>query len=289
MKVREQPDFFDIFDESPLFAALTPMSRNSGESPAPVTGTLDILLQRGEDPNVRPRVRAPGLFEAASPWVIFARGTMSVFNMLSGPLMFPALRWNDSLNNAIFDLLMSYGADPNKPLLDRSGAHTVFSHFLKIATSRFLGEECFDPYLRTLDAFFRAGASLGVPQSGGVGPDAEAAFGNLARSRPDESVLASYCTELKGLMARLAADPGRARFLSSVTEKLIAYCSGREDLKRLSLAISEEFPQNMAEPLLQLVDSELEMGKKWGGMRKRHRESSSDGPSSASAKQVRGG
>ncbi|KAI0003491.1 hypothetical protein F4779DRAFT_97819 [Xylariaceae sp. FL0662B] len=176
------------------------MSLNNGESPPPVPATLEILLERGEDPNVLPRVRAPGPFEAPSPWVIFARSTKSVFNMLSGPLMFPALRWNASLDNALFDLLMSHGADPNTPLLDRRGAHTVFSHFLKISASRFLGEGCFDGYLRTLDAFFRAGASLGVPlASGAVDPDAEAAFGNLARSRPEESVLASHCAELKGL------------------------------------------------------------------------------------------
>ncbi|GAW17703.1 hypothetical protein ANO14919_071680 [Xylariales sp. No.14919] len=287
-KIIEQPDFFNVFDESPLFAALTPMSLNSGESPAPVIGTLDILLRRGEDPNVLPQARPPGLFEAASPWVIFARSTMSVFNMLSGPLMFPALRWNDTLNNAIFDLLMYHGADPNKALLDRSGAHTVFSHFLKISTSQFLGEECFDVYLRTLDAFFRAGASLGVPHNEVAGPDAEAAFGNLARSRPEESVLAAYCSELKGLMTRLAADPGRARFLSSVTEKLIMQCSSREeDLEMLSLAISEDFPQNIAEPLLRLVDSEPVMCKKRGGTRKRHRESWGDGSNRARVRQVR--
>ncbi|KAI0376230.1 hypothetical protein F5Y04DRAFT_215422 [Hypomontagnella monticulosa] len=287
-KLREQPDFFSIFDESPLFAALTPMSLNNGESPAPVTGTLEILLQRGEDPNVLPRVRAPGLFEEASPWVMFARGTMSVFNILSGPLMFPALRWNESLNNAIFDLLMSHGANPNQPLLDRPGAHTVFSHFLKISASRFLGEECFDVYLRTLDAFFRAGASLGVPPPNAVTDlNAWAAFGNLARSRPEESVLASYCAELKGLMTRLAADPGRARFLSSVTEKIILNSSNKEeDLERLSSAVTENFPQHVAGPLLRLVDSELEMCKKRRGAQKRHRESWGDGPYS-NVKQVK--
>ncbi|KKP01122.1 hypothetical protein THAR02_06756 [Trichoderma harzianum] len=121
-RIREQPDFFNILDESPLFAALTPMSLNSGESPAPIAKTLDVLLQQGEDPNVLPRVRGPYLEEVASPWMLFARGTMSVFNMLSGPLMFPALRWNDSLDNALFDLLMSYGADPNQALLDRPGS-----------------------------------------------------------------------------------------------------------------------------------------------------------------------
>ncbi|KAL6821224.1 hypothetical protein V8C40DRAFT_275841 [Trichoderma camerunense] len=289
-RIREQPDFFNIFDESPLFAALTPMSLNSGESPAPVAKTLDVLLQRGEDPNVLPQVRGPYLDEAASPWVLFARGTMSVFNMLSGPLMFPALRWNDSLDNALFDLLMSYGADPNQALLDRPGAHTVFSHFLKIATSRFLGEECFDGYLRTLDAFFRAGASLDVPHNGTIDSDALAAFGNLARSRPEESVLASYCTELKGLMSKLAADPGRARFLSSVTEKLIAHCSGEEeDLKRLVLAISEGLPQYVAEPLLQVIESKIEMSKKLGDTRKRRRESRGDSSYAGGVKQVRGG
>jgi len=56
----------------------------------------------------------------------------------------------------------------------------------------------------------------------------------------------------------------------------------------LSLAISEDFPQHIAEPLLRLVDSELEMGKKRGGTRKRHRESWGDGPYGTSVKQVRG-
>ncbi|KAJ8128361.1 hypothetical protein O1611_g5273 [Lasiodiplodia mahajangana] len=273
-KIREQPDFFNIFDESPLFAALMPMALNSGESPAPVTETLNIILQRGEDPNVLPRVRPPGLWEAVSPWVIFARGTMSVFNMLSGPLMFPALRWNESLNNAIFDLLMSHGADPNAALLDRLGAHTVFSHFLKISTSRFLGEE--------------AGASLGVPRNRAVDPNGETAWGNLARPHPEESVLASYCTELKGLMTRLAADPGRARFLSSVTEKLILHsASSEEDLEMLSLAISENLPEHIVKPLLRLIDSELEMNKKEGGTRKRLRESWGEGPYSAGVKHIK--
>ncbi|KAL6693661.1 hypothetical protein J3F84DRAFT_396049 [Trichoderma pleuroticola] len=253
-RIREQPDFFNIFDESPLFAALTPMSLNSGESPAPVARTLDVLLQRGEDPNVLPQVRGPYLEEAASPWVLFARGTMSVFNMLSGPLMFLALRWNDSLDNALFDLLMSYGADPNQALLDRPGAHRQ-----------------------------------APPHNGTVDPDALAAFGNLARSHPEESVLASYCTELKGLMSKLAADPGRAKFLSSVTEKLIVHCSGEEeDLERLLLAISEGLPQYVAEPLLQVIDSKLEMSTKRGDTRKRRRESWGDLSYSDSAKQARG-
>lgn len=184
-KIREQPDFFDVFDESPLFAALTPMCRSSGESPAPVPGVLDILLRRGEDPHVLPRQPGPGTgppegaSDAASPWVLFARSTMSVFNMLSGPLMFPALRWNASLKDATFSRLLSHGADPNVPLLDRYGARTVFSHFLDISLSKFLGEECFEGYLGTLDAFLRAGTRLGVPDLAGTeGSGAEAAFGN---------------------------------------------------------------------------------------------------------------
>ncbi|KEZ40804.1 Uncharacterized protein SAPIO_CDS8043 [Scedosporium apiospermum] len=259
-KIHEQPDFFDVFDESPLFAALTPMSRSSGKSPPPVPGVLDILLQRGEDPNVLPRQPGtPGVSEAASPWVIFARSTMSVFNMLSGPCMFPALRWNNSLKDATFDRLMSYGANPNMPLLDRVGARTVFSHFLDISLSKFLGEECFEDYLRTLDAFLRAGASLGVPDlTGTVDSDAEAAFGNLARRRPEESVLTSFCTELKGLLARLSADPRRAMFVSSVVEKLILHCSGREeDLRELQSAISIGCPAHIVTPLSQLIASKL--------------------------------
>lgn len=263
-KIREQPDFLDVFDESPLFAALMPMSRNSGESPAPATRVLDILLQRGEDPNVLPR--QPGTTpraasDAPSPWVLFARSTMSVFNMLSGPCMFPALRWNDSLRHGTFARLMAYGADPNMPLLDRAGARTVFSHFLDISLSRFLGDECFEDYLGTLDAFLRAGASLGVPPGHAVteGPGAETAFGNLARRRPEESVLASFCTELKGLQARLAADPQRASFVSSVVERLVLNSSDRiEDLRELDSAVSQGCPDHVAAPLSRLIVSKIE-------------------------------
>ncbi|KAI8258561.1 hypothetical protein K4K56_007022 [Colletotrichum sp. SAR 10_98] len=164
-KIAEQPNFFDVFDESPLFAALMPMSRDGGESPGPSSEVLDILLGRGEDPNLLTRqLDVPSALDAPSPWVLFARSTMSVFNMLSGPCMFPALRWNDALKNATFSRLLSHGANPNQPLLDRPAARTVFSHFLDIALSKFLGEECFEVYLRTLDSFLRAGASLGVPE-----------------------------------------------------------------------------------------------------------------------------
>ncbi|OHF03622.1 hypothetical protein CORC01_00941 [Colletotrichum orchidophilum] len=259
-KMRQVPDFFDVFDESPLFAALVPMSRDSGESPAPASNVLDILLRRGEDPNLLPREWSiAGALDAPSPWVLFARSTMSVFNTLSGPCMFPALRWNDALKNATFSRLLAHGADPNKPLLDRSGARTVFSHFLDIALSKFLCEECFEDYLKTLDSFLRAGASLGVPEPAATedGSRVDAAFGNLARRQPDESILASFCNELKGLLARLAADPPRATFTMSVLEKLILHCRGREeDLSELGLAISQGCPAHVSEPLARLIGSE---------------------------------
>ncbi|KAI8168192.1 hypothetical protein K4K54_009056 [Colletotrichum sp. SAR 10_86] len=76
-KISEQPDFFDVFDESPLFAALMPMSRDGGESPGPSSEVLDILLGRGEDPNLLPRqLDVPSALDAPSPWVLFARSTI---------------------------------------------------------------------------------------------------------------------------------------------------------------------------------------------------------------------
>ncbi|KAK7453002.1 hypothetical protein Landi51_03997 [Colletotrichum acutatum] len=244
-KIQQSPDFFDVFDESPLYAALMPMSRSSGESAAPAMEVLDILLRRGEDPNSIPReLGIVSDLDAPSSWVAFSRSTMSVFNMLSGSCMFPAKRWNDSLKNATFSRLLSHGADPNKPLLDRPGARTVFSHFLDISLSKFLGEECFEDYSRTLDAFLRAGASLGVPElKRQDGSTVEAAFGNLARRHPEESILASFCNELKGLTARLAADPPRATFTMLVLEKLIQHCRSREgDLSELKSAILQGCP-----------------------------------------------
>ncbi|KAJ0330123.1 hypothetical protein COL922a_012577 [Colletotrichum nupharicola] len=271
-KIAEQPNFFDVFDESPLFASLMPMSRDGGESPGPSSEVLDILLGRGEDPNLLPRQSdIPSALDASSTWVLFARSTISVFNMLSGPCMFPALRWNDSLRNATFSRLLSHGANPNQPLLDRPAARTVFSHFLDISLSRFLGEECFEDYLRTLDTFLRAGARFGVPEINRLeSPHVEPAFGNLARRRPEETVLASFCDELKGLMAKLTADPRRTNFIASVLEKVVLHCCGREeDLRELCLAISQGCPANVIVPLLQLVDSESSLSRECSSKRKR--------------------
>ncbi|KAN0102071.1 hypothetical protein V8E51_012581 [Hyaloscypha variabilis] len=278
-----KPDFFSIFDEPPLFAALTPMSISNSESPAPVSSTLELILQRGDSPNAKPQTPNPS--DAVSPWVTFARGVLSVFNMLSGPSMFPALRFNSSLNNGLFDLLLAHGANPNQHLLNRRGAHTVFSHFLDISLSSFLGSECFDGYLRTLDAFLRAGASLGVPDERDIDGESGEAFGNLARVRRDESVLGGFCDELATLLARLAADPERARFVSAVTGRIIFHCNGQEEeLRQLSVAISEGFPENFGEPLLRVIERELDKSNS----RKRHRGSWSEEVSRSAVKHFRG-
>ncbi|KAL6363064.1 hypothetical protein LRP88_02466 [Fusarium phalaenopsidis] len=65
-KTREEPGYFDVFDESPLFAALMPMSHSSSESPAPMPKVLNLLLQCSEDPNVLPRQQS-ATSNAASP------------------------------------------------------------------------------------------------------------------------------------------------------------------------------------------------------------------------------
>jgi hypothetical protein len=280
-RLREDPRFFDMFDEPPLYAALTPMTISSGESPAPVAGIVDLILRRGDDPNVRPRTQ--DLSDFVSPWVIFTRGVLSFFNMLSNASMFPALRFNDSLEHGLFGLLLSHGANPNQPLLDQKGAHTAFSHFLDISLSRFLGNECFDGYLRTLDALLRFGASLGVP-SVEAKREGETACGNLARPRPEESILMSFCTELETLLPRLAADPKRASFVSAVTEKLVFKCAGNEEsLGQLSVAVTKGFPAAVAKPLLLLVESELDNTKS----RKRHRGSWGNEPSGSGIKHLR--
>jgi len=102
----------------------------------------------------------------------------------------------------------------------------VFSYFLDISLSSFLGSECFDGYLRTLDAFLRAGASLGVPDERDVDAERGEAFGNLARVWKEESVLGTFCDELATLLAKLAAYPERARFVSAVTGSIIFHCNG---------------------------------------------------------------
>ncbi|KAK9414460.1 putative NACHT domain-containing protein [Seiridium unicorne] len=274
--------FFDVFDESPLFAMLTPMALSSGESPAPVPGNLRLILEQGYKPNSRSKISDAA--EYLSPWAGFARSAMSVFNMLSGPCMFPALRWNDSLDKGIFDLLLSYGADPNQPLVAYAGSHTAFSHFLDISLSKFLGAECFEGYLRTLDAFLRAGASLGIPVVSPSTSEGDVAVGNLARQSADESILASYCAQLKELMPRLSADLERARFVSLVTEKVVLSNKlDEKDFGVLSEATLAGVPTNIADPLLQLIQEERDGNNSIRSM-KRSRQSGDFGGYQANAK-----
>ncbi|KAK6084854.1 hypothetical protein SCUP234_03037 [Seiridium cupressi] len=274
--------FFDVFDESPLFAVLTPMALSSGESPAPVPGNLRLILEQGYKPNSRSRISDAA--EYLSPWAGFARSVMSVFNMLSGPCMFPALRWNDSLDKGIFDLLLSYGTDPNQPLVAYAGSHTAFSHFLDISLSKFLGAECFEGYLRTLDAFLRAGASLGIPVVSPSTSEGDVAVGNLARQSANESILASYCAQLKELMPRLSADLERARFVSLAIEKVVLSNKlDEKDFGILSEATLAGVPTNIAGPLLQLIQEERDGNNSIQSI-KRSRQSGDFGGYQANAK-----
>ncbi|ETS86242.1 hypothetical protein PFICI_00070 [Pestalotiopsis fici W106-1] len=276
-KLRDDPDFLELLEDPPLYFALIPMSLSSGESPAPVPEVLEILLRMGENPNFTTKRTLStevtnSLSTQPSPWVLFAREIMSVFNMLSIACTFPAMRFNDSLDKNLFVLLLSHGADPNASLLPErpKGSHTVFSHFLKISVSKFLGSECYEGYLRTLRAFLRAGATLGIPayeetatKSGDMGErnhgaQEEAAYGNLARDRPSELILTSFCTSLKGLFTSLSADPERTKFIQSVTAELISHCSGkREALEEISSTLSEGCPDQMMGALRSMIDGEL--------------------------------
>lgn len=271
-KLQDEPDFLEIFFEPPLYFALMPMSLSNGESPPPVVPLLKLLLQGGQNPNstVRPgsKDNSHDKWKVPSPWVLFARDVLAVFNMQSVAAIFPAIRFNDSINKGIFELLLFHGADPNASLLPEKprGSRTAFSHFLDISLSQFLGSECFDGYLSTLDAFMRAGASLGTPvmlgletssRQNGEAQDQDA-FGNLARERSDESVLASYCTELETLLPRLTADPERAKFVQSALTALISHCSRQKDeLQRISSAISKGCPEPVRQHLLSMIEDQL--------------------------------
>lgn len=250
-QLEKDPKFFELFDESPLFSALTAMSLNSGESSAPVAGVLQMILNRGYDPNMVAHGTDPAT-DAASPWVAFSRSVMAVFNILSGPCMFPARRWNETLNNNIFGILLSHGADPNAPLLPgRSGSHTVFSHFLQIALSKFLSTDCFKGYLMALEAFVKAGASVGIPK--GCPGDLEA-FGNLARNNPQEAIIVAFCNELETLATPLSNDSKRAEFVVSVVENIVPLCDGdNEYLARLQVSVAQGLVGPVSYDLLRFI------------------------------------
>jgi len=287
-KLDQDSRFLDILDQPPLFAAITPMALSTGESRSPPRSVLTLLLQRGYNPNQSPIPTAGAVYDPASPWVVFSRSTMAVFNMLTIALIFPSLRWNEALDNGLFDLLLAYGANPNQPLLVKPGAHTVFSHFLEISLSKFLGHECFEGYIRTLRAFMTAGASLEAPTFKSGEEAEELAFGNLARKKPTESLVTSYCAEFKDKASSLAADPERATFIGSVFQSLLLRCVGDEEaLTEASDAVRGGLPASIAAPLLSLAGRPPKHVVP-ETLKRQHRESWGEGAGGSARRQFKG-
>ncbi|KAI0472308.1 hypothetical protein F4859DRAFT_504944 [Xylaria cf. heliscus] len=133
-KVQQDPGYFCIFQDSPLFAALTPMTIASGASPFPEPEMLALLLQ---------------LYSSLAFF-------MQKYKLNDTTSSDEALC--HALEKGIFDLLLSHHADPDAPVGTVEG-RTVFYHFFTriiIISKRAL----FEASLCTLDAFLRAQPSL---------------------------------------------------------------------------------------------------------------------------------
>lgn len=234
-KLQKEPGYFSMFEHSPLFAALTPMTLASGVSPCPAPEMLEILLKREYDLNAI-STKANNL-DAYSPWVFFMRTCTNY------PLSGGNWRFCEALEKGIFNLLLSHGANPDALVHDSLGWRTSFCNFLiTLLTSK---EEYFETSLGALDAFLLACPSLSIIHWERNDPDMRGPVGDgviqLSRNeKAIESLLATisrlvvrekkyWPTDLKGL-----------KFFCTVLERLIRYGLNKdEDLAPLASALRE--------------------------------------------------
>ncbi|KAI0541015.1 hypothetical protein GGR58DRAFT_498633 [Xylaria digitata] len=241
IKVQEEPDYFSVFQDSPLFAALTPMTASSGSS-SPSPNTLKILLKRFNDVNViSPRANDPRF---RSPWSSFMYECSNSDGLFSS-----------ALEQGIFNLLLSHGADPNA----RIGKYTAFYTFF---TSLFENRvESLEAFWSALDAFLRARPSLGIvprekidsrtkgPVGGGIneGPQNEKAIKSTL-----DKIIEQYLQKERQFNAK------EHEVCYEALKKLIIYALGEhEDLTPLASALRiSSMPSSARSRLLRLIVNE---------------------------------
>ncbi|KAF2972592.1 hypothetical protein GQX73_g1010 [Xylaria multiplex] len=263
IKVQEEPEYFSVFQDSPLFAALTPMTTSTDyffvfeDSPLsaalkPMTAsgansilspnTLKILLEHFDDLNViSPRASDPHL---RSPWVSF------MYECSNSNQLF-----NSALKQGIFNLLLFHGADPDACI----GNYTAFCTFLAALFENPV--ESFETACSALDAFLRARPSLGIVPGENIDLRTKGPAGGSVNDGPqnERAIKSTLDKIISGIQWKEKLfDVKEHEVHYKFLEKFIIYALGElEDPTPLASAMrNSSVPPRACSRLLRLIGSE---------------------------------
>ncbi|KAL6407392.1 hypothetical protein AUP68_10224 [Ilyonectria robusta] len=254
----------------------------------PFYDMLATLLESGVDPNlVDLQTQDDNLCEDDSTWVEFLKRALKDMELredFSESMDFSQNLFYRALNDGIFKLLLSAGADPNARLTHRGACQTAFSAYLSLAFSpqclvngfrrHHAGLEALDQtqYLDTLESFLDAGADFsicfsyrGIPAGREHDPLREFGLENIPiweLDFPDleapESVGWVLCKNLRwqhhSYSGRVAMPNGTLLF--GVAKTILARRAMDDAVvSQLSEAVTFTFPPHMARPLLKTLQS----------------------------------
>ncbi|KAI0454426.1 hypothetical protein F5B21DRAFT_475338 [Xylaria acuta] len=252
-KVQEEPSYFCIFQDSPLFSILTPMTISSGVSPFPAPEMLELLFKRENGPNaVTIRVSDLDIYSSLA------------FSMLKDEFLIGGGRKQElrcALEKGIFNLFLSHGADPDPFVYGGYEEHTVFHDFF-IGILRVSDCRWFETSLCALDAFLRAYPSLSsIPgMRHGLSMGIRVICG-LNRRAPIAKDIKSALAQISQFIQEFKWPPtfGQREYCCTVIERLTRYAlNQRLNLAPLASALEKNSPSRYEQhvaPLLDLIDS----------------------------------
>ncbi|KAI0549485.1 hypothetical protein F4679DRAFT_546275 [Xylaria curta] len=259
-KVQEEPGYFGILQDSPLFAALTPMTIASGESPFPALEMLGFLLERENDRDTVSE--KANRFDVYSSLAFFMRKhRLNTFSEGFPYNHVQIKRLGYALEKGIFDLLLSHDADPDAFVYGMHGEHTVFCDFF-IGIIRGYGRVNSETSLCSLDAFLRAQPSLSSIPRKRHGQSISDAVGRGMNQRPlgakhITSPLAQIVRFIR-VKANWPSNLEHLEFWCTVLRRLIRYAlKQHQDLTPLVSALRQSDLPNNEQPVagfLELIE-----------------------------------
>lgn len=253
-KLKDIPGYLSKLQASPIIIAATAID--------PPVDTLRTLLQNGEDPNGPSElygrvITTPWLYIcfAASPWSYASRDSKTL---------------GDILENGLFMLFLSYGANPNSSQSDCN--FTAFAMYLMVAFCDPGYILKVDQYLRTLKSFLDHGADL----------KAEVRLGSSFYRRlprclcwwPNQGETITVVESFRRGLKVWAETPGlrqtNGRFLSEVVKTLIMHsATARICVDQLLVDLKPVFGEHIAIPIMHSLNSDNEKDSEGSRMKKR--------------------
>ncbi|KAI1745501.1 hypothetical protein F4680DRAFT_402400 [Xylaria scruposa] len=269
-KVQEEPEYFCILQYSPLYAALTPMTLASGESPLPAPEMLEFLLERENDHDkVCTKTKKFDIYSSLA----FFMHRHRLNRVQSYPTARPNKRLGHVLEKGFFDLLLSRDADPDVLIYNRDS--TVFCNFFICILRMF---EKFEESLCNLDAFLRAQPSLSsipVKRHGISDTVSHSVYQPPLGTKEINSPLAQIIEFLQD-KSEWPSNLETLEFWCKALGRLIRYALNQhEDLTPLASALRKSDPPNQEQPVARLLEL-IEGGDHNPTTHKRTRDSSSE-------------